>query len=167
MQATIAFLKQAADSSVMGLVTLSAFFATYLLAWGPAGSTCIPPPPKPYKDDNPSWVQLWVPLLAAALPFIVFPLTLFVSGLVKAAEKDGHALGFVAAMCLLEVVGSITIGSGMMFCMSGWSQIWYVACLIIVLMVLTWGFTFKYPAVRLFIPHMLSPFALVLDEFPS
>uniref|UniRef100_A0A0A8Y261 Uncharacterized protein n=1 Tax=Arundo donax TaxID=35708 RepID=A0A0A8Y261_ARUDO len=142
-QATVGFLTKVADTSVMGLVTLSIFCATYLLAWGKAGSACIPEASNDSKDSDPSWEQVFI----ASLPFVVLPLTLFVSGLVKATETDPRALGVVATLCLIEFVVAIILGGGMTFCVSGasWIPVGVVTLLLIVLMILTWGVTFKHP----------------------
>ncbi|XP_062197833.1 uncharacterized protein LOC133900652 [Phragmites australis] len=147
-EVTVGFLTKVMDASVMGLVTLSTFSATYLLAWGNPGSTCISKPKdsSDSKDSSPSWVQV----LITSLPFAVFPITLFVSGLVQAAEKDGHALGIVATFCLIEFIVAIILGGGMTVCMSGasWKPIAFVTLLLIVLMVVMWGFIFKHPKVK-------------------
>ncbi|TVU23627.1 hypothetical protein EJB05_26003, partial [Eragrostis curvula] len=150
-KATICFLTKAADTSVMGLVTLIALCATYLLAWGRPGTACIPklknitvtegPVKLTELVQEPSWVQV----IVASLPFAVFPLTLYVSGMVQAAKKDAHALGAVATLCLLEFIAAIALGGVMMVCVTG-SLWWLIAPgLLIVLMVLTWGLTFEYP----------------------
>ncbi|TVU23605.1 hypothetical protein EJB05_25980 [Eragrostis curvula] len=150
-KATISFLPKAADTSVMGLVTLIALCATYLLAWGRPGTACIPKLKNITVTEGSEkfteWVQepSWMQVIVASLPFAVFPLTLYVSGMVQAAKKDEHALGAVATLCLLEFIAAIVLGGVMTVCVTG-SLWWLIApVLLIVLMVLTWGLTFKYP----------------------
>lgn len=145
MQGTIGFLKKTADTSVMGLVTLCTIFATYLLAWGKSGSACIP---KPKVSTDLSWVQI----LIGTLPFAIFPITIYVNGIVQAAEIDGHALGISATLCLLEFIAAIVLGGGMMFCVSGWLWLWCVPALMMVTLLLMWGLTFKHPKVRYCFP---------------
>jgi hypothetical protein len=110
-----------------GAGLLSIFYATYLLPWGKPGSLCIPPIPKPTQDGsmkliNPSWGQVVI----GSLPFIVLLITLFISSLVQAAERDGHTGGFVATLRLTEFIVVILLGGGMLVYMTGWLWMWLV-----------------------------------------
>lgn len=157
-QATPFFLSKIADAAVMGLVTHFTFLATYLFAWGPKGSICIPDINEDKKVSNVSWGQginkdrnvsdlSWVQVFVAYLPFIVLPLALVSKGLAKVAESEKGVVGFVAGLFLFELILAIILGGCMSYCMAELSLLPTLAATIILVLVLIviWGLSLKYP----------------------
>lgn len=165
MQAFIGFLSNVADAAVMGLLTLNIFSATFLLAWGKEGSVCLPKPkddPKKLQGDNDFSLPSWVKVIIVGIPFTMYPFTVYVSGLVKAAEQGRHTLGLVATLCLMEFVYGLLIGGVMTFCMSNasWKSVVVVTVLLNALLLVIWGRYFEYPAVKN--SYSCSSFSLLL-----
>jgi hypothetical protein len=157
MQAFIGFLSKVADAAVMGLLTLNIFSATFLLAWGHDGSVCLPKA-KADKDesnklpgDDHFTVPSWVKVAIIALPFAIYPLTVCVSGLVKAVEQGARGLGVVATLCLVEFMYGLLIGGLMTVCMSEapWRWVLGVTISLNAVLLVIWGCHFEQPAVRI------------------
>jgi hypothetical protein len=165
MQAFIGFLSKVADAAVMGLLTLNLFSATFFLAWGKPRSPCLP---KAHKDkpkllgDDHFTLLSWVKVAIIGLPFVIYPATVFVSGLVKAVEQGCRGLQLAATLCLTEFVYGLLIGGLMTVCMSGaaWLSVLRVTIALNVLLLLTWGWHFEYPTVNI----LLSPPFLYFDD---
>ena len=134
---------------MMGLLALTTFSATYLLYWAKPGSVCIPTTTGS-TDKTLSWQQI----LFGVLPFVVFPLTLILSGLARGAENNRHALGLVASLCLSEIMFALILGGGMTICMGATSvtTVGIVIFGLAFLMVVGWAVIFKYPRVMTLTP---------------
>uniref|UniRef100_A0A0D9XUY4 Uncharacterized protein n=1 Tax=Leersia perrieri TaxID=77586 RepID=A0A0D9XUY4_9ORYZ len=113
-QALSALLENVANLAVAGILTLNIYSATYFLNWSNPESICVNANDTTFSKMAKGNIKV----VLVCLPFVIFPLTLCVSGQASALKKRIGGVGFVAGLVILEMMYILCLGGLMSVCMS-------------------------------------------------
>lgn len=130
----------------MAILTLNIYSATYFLAWAKPDSVCLD-----LKNSKLSKTfKVVLKIIIVSLPFAFCPVTLCISGNVKALQQERRGMGYAAGLVILEIIFVFILGALMTVCMSEASVpiVIGVTIGIVIFVFLAWGCWCHHPKVK-------------------